>query len=61
MALQDNLARIVEVVSGANLRPAYPPVALDLASDAISLVRFKAGGRGTPLLEAHVQRRLESR
>ena len=59
MAIQDQLSKIVALATGASLTAPYPPVALDLEADALSLVRFKASRRGKPLLEAHVRRRLD--
>jgi len=46
--------------SSVGLRPAYPPVVIDLEQSAMSLVRFKKRRGRKPLLEAHVQRAIET-
>lgn len=58
-SLQDIWAKLDGTAAAVGLRPAYPPVVLDLEQQAISLVRFKTRRGRKPMLEAHVQRALE--
>jgi len=58
-SLQEMWARLDGTAAAVGLRPAYPPVALDLEQRVISLVRFKSRRGRKPLLEAHVQRALD--
>ncbi len=58
-SLQDIWARVEATAASAGLRPAYPPVVLDLEQQVISLVRVKKRRGRKPLLEAHVERVLD--
>lgn len=55
-SLQEIWTRLDGTAAAVGLRPAYPPVALDLEQRVISLVRCKSRRGRKPLLEAHVQR-----
>ncbi|NIM00247.1 MAG: pilus assembly protein PilM [Acidobacteria bacterium] len=58
-SLQEIWARLDGTAAAVGLRPAYPPVALDLEQRVVSLVRCKPRRGRKALLEAHVQRRLD--
>jgi Tfp pilus assembly PilM family ATPase len=59
-SLQEIWDRVEASASAAGLRPAYPPVVLDLEQSALSLVRFKKRRGRKPLLEAHVERAVDT-
>lgn len=60
LSLQDIWTRVEAAATSAGMRPAYPPVALDLEQHAVSLVRLKRRRGRRPLLEAHAQRAIET-
>ena len=59
-SLQEIWSRLEGTAASAGLRPVYPPVALDLEQQAISLVRFKPRRGRKPLLEAHVRKTFDT-
>ncbi len=59
-SLHEIWARLDGTAAAVGLRPAYPPVALDLEQRIVSLVRCKPRRGRKPLLEAHVQRTLDA-
>jgi hypothetical protein len=59
-SIQEIWAHVEDTAASMGLRPAYPPVVLDLEQSAMSLVRFKTRRGRKPVLEAHVQRAIDT-
>jgi hypothetical protein len=59
-SLQEIWSHLDGTAAAVGLRPAYPPVAIDLEQQAISLVRFKTRRGRKPLLEAHVRKTFDT-